>query len=139
MQHSPSYYFYLIVTSALLLIMWLGFRLLSKWHPFYSRKSFKYMYWILSLGSLAYLPLSRYFRLMDGSAGSLFQSLTYGVYAWLVGLVALILIMAVLYLLRLVANILGRHNRQSTQEKSVPVTETPTPAGSVISRRNFLQ
>lgn len=139
MQHSPSYYFYLIVTSALLLIMWLGFRLLSKWHPFYSRKSFTYMYWLLSLGSLAYLPLSRYFRLMDGSAGSLFQSITYGVYAWLVGLVALILIMAVLYLLRLVANMLGRHNCHQAQEKSAPGAELPAANGGAISRRNFLQ
>lgn len=125
MQYSPNYTFYFVVTGALLLIMWLGFRLLSRWHPFYSQRSIRYIYWGLSLASLAFIPVIRYSRPARESMNITLQTITYGVYSWLVGLVVLLLVMAVLYMFR--------HARAMT------VPKRPSPGEKTIHRRDFLQ
>lgn len=125
MQYSPNYTFYLIVTAVLLLIMWLGYRLLSLWHPFYRQRSISYIYWGLSLGSLACIPVIRYARPAHESMNIPLQAITYGVYSWLVGLVVLLLVMAVLYVFR--------------QARVMVEPKTPSPGEKTIHRRDFLQ
>lgn len=132
MQQSPTLVFYMIVAAVFLFIIWLGYRLLSKWHPFYSKRSVKYVYWLVSLVAFSAIPLSRYIRPVEGNFGLLFYSITYGAYSWLTGLLVLLLVMFVLYMVRLIFH-------RATKKQQAELSETTQVEGSGISRRDFLQ
>ena len=124
MQHSPSLTFYLIVTAVMLFIMWLGYRLLCRWHPFYSSGRIRFIYWGLSLASLAFIPVIRYMQPARESMNMTMQAITYGVYSWLVGLVVLLLVMAGLYIVRFIGK--------------AAALSGPSTGGPKMNRRDFL-
>lgn len=125
MQQSPSLTFYLLVAAAMLGLVWLGWRLLNRWHPFYRQPQIRTLYWIVSAACLAAIPLIRYLRPLDGSYGLLFHIATYGVYIWLIGVIALLPVMAVLGG--------GRLMRRRLQPTA------PEAGQSAMDRRTFLR
>lgn len=131
MQHSPSSFFYLVVAGVFLLITWLGYRLLTRWHPVYSSRIVKYSYWLISAGALLTMAASRSLRPADGYMGFFMQALIYAVYTWVISLLVLLPVMFALYCIRFVLR-----KFRNKQEDAEPEIEE---GKSQISRRDFLR
>jgi len=134
MQHSPSAYFYLTIAVVFLFITWLGYRLLTRWHSGYRHRGIKYSYWLISVGSLLTMTVSRSLRPADGYMSFFLQAFIYAVYTWVIGLLVLLPVMFVLYIIRFMVRRVG--NKQQKAESVLPrehqgITE--------ISRRDFLR
>lgn len=135
-QQSPNLYFYLAVALFLCLVLWLGQRLLAKWHPFYQRRSVKYSYWLLSVAAVTVIPLGRYFRPSEGYSTVSFQFATYALFSWIIGLVLLMPVMFILHSLRL----LWLKTRQQTVAPEPQETaSSEAEADNNLSRRDFLK
>ncbi|BBB90474.1 MAG TPA: metallophosphoesterase [Methylomusa anaerophila] len=98
MQQNPfllSLLFILVIVPG---VCWLGYRILAKWHPFYTMRPVRIFYWSVTGLSLAIILLSRRFRPAESLTGEFIRGLLYVSYTWIIGL---LLLMALLFLLHI--------------------------------------
>jgi uncharacterized protein len=132
MQHGPSMVAMLIVFFILWGIMWLGGRVLAKWHPVYAGKRVRAGYWLVTALAVAILIFSRWLRPVSGFPGEWFRYFIYAAYVWMTGLVFMLVVLVVGYVARLVVR---KFREQSHPELMQDEYSTP---GS-LTRRQFLQ
>ncbi|WP_094603041.1 3',5'-cyclic adenosine monophosphate phosphodiesterase CpdA [Sporomusa silvacetica DSM 10669] len=130
MQHSPSIVAMLIVFSILLGIMWLGGRILAKWHPVYAGKRARAGYWLVTALAVVILIFSRWLRPLSGFPGEWFRYFIYAAYVWMVGLVFMLVVLLAGHVVRLLVRKLGQQSKPLQAEKMVP---------GGLTRREFLQ
>ncbi|SDE91661.1 metallophosphoesterase [Sporomusa acidovorans] len=135
MQHGPSIYATVLALLILLGIIWLGERVLAKWHPVYAGKKVKTGYRLTTALAVITLIFSRWLRPADSFPGVWFRYLLYAAYIWLVGLVFLLLVLLLGHTMRILA-------RRLRRKAILPQAATgPAKAGQepTLTRRNFLQ
>ncbi|TWH46694.1 metallophosphoesterase [Sporomusa sp. KB1] len=130
MQHSPSIVAMLIVFLILLGIMWLGGRILAKWHPVYAGKRARAGYWLVTALAVVILIFSRWLRPLSGFPGEWFRYFIYAAYVWMVGLVFMLVVLLAGHGVRLLARKLSQQSKPLQAGRMVP---------GGVTRREFLQ
>lgn len=133
MQHGPSYFAMLVIFLLLAGIMWLGGRLLPKWHAAYAGKKVRYAYWSITAMTVAVLIFSRWLRPAGGFPGDWFRYFIYAAYVWMVGLVFMLLVLLLGHVGRLIVRKFTVTRNADRRQASAP----DEPTG--ITRRQFLQ
>lgn len=122
-------YFLVVFFLLQVLIVWLAYRILAQWQPFYAKRRVKYAYWGMSIAAGAVIYATRLVR----PEGILYKVLVYIGYIWITGLVAMLLFLLLLKAGRAIAR---RLISEPTPADAEGAAEAPS---SAITRRQFLQ
>lgn len=127
MQHGPTVVTLLISFSILLGIIWLGGRILVKWHHGYGSKKARAIYWLGTGFALGILLSSRWLRFGGDFWGVIYKYFIYAAYIWLIGLVFMLIVLLVCHVVRLFI-------RKLTEPAAKPKNKD-----QLLTRRQFLQ
>lgn len=136
MQQGPSLYAILVLFLLLLGLTWLGGRILPKWHPLYTGNVFRYGYWLATLMAVGTLIFSRWLRPAGGFPGEWFRYMIYAAYAWMIGLVFMLVVLLAGQCIRWLAS---KSSRQSTGQAEADSRQVEAAQEGQITRRQFLQ